>query len=242
MPCKKIFSRKISSPENIETWRPYIIISCAISLDGKLASACGDSRLSSYEDKVEVHRLRSRVDAILVGINTILADDPHLTVSEKYFKSEKHPIRVILDSKCKIPLDAQVIRRRPWVPTIVATSRVAPKEKIDELRRIGVDVLVTNGKDKVDVIEVLGYLRSKYNVLRLMVEGGGKVIGEFLRLGVVDEIRVSIAPIFFGDNAVPMLRGTSFCRIEDSPKMELVGLELCGHNVVLYYVAKREKR
>lgn len=215
--------------------RPFVIVSCAISLDGKLASACGDVRLSSFEDKVEVHKLRSRVDAILVGINTILRDNPHLTVSEKYYRSDRHPIRVVLDSKCRIPLDAEVITRRPEVKTIVATTRKAPRKKVEKLKDRGVDVIIM-GEDRVDIARLLEYLRNKYSIRILMVEGGGYVLGSFFKEGLVDYIRVSITPVLFGNsNAVPMLRDVSFCRIEDSPKLKLEKIEICGNNIVLHF-------
>jgi len=236
MPCKTLFLREKNSFSSVD-WRPLIIVSCAISVDGKLASVCGDSRLSSYEDKVEVHKLRSEVDAILVGINTILADDPHLTVSEKYYKSDRHPIRVVLDSKCRIPINAQVIRRRPEIQTIVATTKKAPKEKIFELRRIGVDVYVTDSEEKVDVLDLLKYLRTKYDVKKLMVEGGGHVIGEFLKRGLVDMMRVSITPVFFGgEKATPIIADIEYCKVEQAPKFEITKIELCGNNIVIHLI------
>jgi len=238
--CKILYETNLPSLRSIE-WRPLVIVSCAISLDGKLASSAGDTRLSSYEDKVEVHKLRSRVDAILVGINTILADDPHLTVSEKYFKSERHPIRIVLDSKCRIPLNAQVITRKREVPTIIATTSLAPSEKIERLRGLGVDVFMTEGKERVDIKELLAYLKRKYGVNILMVEGGGFVIGEFFRQGLVDLVRISITPVLFGgDNAVDLIRGVSFGRVEDSPRLILYKLELCGHNIIAHFWVLRD--
>jgi len=236
--CKIIYEEK--PPEiNTEDSRPLVIVSCAISLDGKLASEKGDTRLSSFEDKVEVHRLRSRIDAILVGINTILADDPHLTVSEKYYKSNRHPIRVVLDSYCRIPLNAQVLTRRREVPTIIATTRKAPEDKIRKLREMGADVIVTDG-EKVNIREVLTYIRRKYGVRKLMVEGGGKVIGEFFKNNLVDLVRVSITPVIFGgEKSIPLIRGVSFDTIEESPRLKLYRIELCGHNIVLHFYVEK---
>ena len=238
MPCTTLYSKPLPQI-NIPEWRPKIIVSCAISLDGKIASSQGDTRLSSYDDKVEVHKLRSNVDAILVGINTILADDPHLTVSEKYYQSEKHPVRVVLDSTCRIPPEAKVITKRPEVPTVIATSQKAPKEKIAMLKSLGVDVLVTSMVDKVCIRDVLKYLKEKYGVETMMVEGGGAVIGEFLRLGFVDLLRISVTPVLFGEGAVSVIRNVSFGRIEDSPKLRLYKIEKCGHNIVLYFYVER---
>ena len=233
MHCQVIYSTE-RTPWNPKDWRPFVIVSCAISLDGKLASACGETRLSSFDDKVEVHKLRSLVDAILVGINTILHDNPHLTVSEKYYKSDRHPMRVVLDSTCKIPLDAEVITRHPELKTIIATSKRASHEKINKLRELGVDVVVF-GENEVDLKQLLMYLRKKYDVKVLMVEGGGLVIGSFFKMALVDYLRVSVSPVLFGDNAISMVRGTVFCSVEDSPKLKLEAVELCGSNIVLNF-------
>ncbi len=239
MGCSILFQQQLPDIKH-EPWRPLVIVSCAISLDGKLASSMGDTRLSSYEDKVEVHKLRSMVDAILVGINTIIADDPHLTVSSKYYQSDRHPIRVVLDSKCRIPINAQVLVRKRDVPTIIATTKLAPEEKIKEIRNMGAEVIVI-GDEKVDIRRLLEYLKQQHNVNSLMVEGGGYVLGEFFKEGLVDIIRVAISPVIFGeDGAISMVRGAVFGRVEESPRLKLYRVELCGHNVVLHFYVCRD--
>ena len=230
-----LYFKKINLPE-IPKWRPLVLISCAISLDGKLSSSTGDSRLSSFEDKVEVHKLRSEFDAILVGINTVLRDDPHLTVSEKYFKSTKHPIRVVLDSRARTPLKAQVLTKRPNVPKIIAVTSKANIEKVEALRNAGADVVMFEKNGEVDLIKLLKYLREKYGVKKLMVEGGGRVISSFFKYGLVDLLRISINPIIFGYNGIQMVSAIDFPDVDSAPKLELYKVEKAGWSLILHYV------
>ena len=113
----------------MEKSRPKVILSAAITIDGKIASKTGDSKLSSKKDKARIHKLRSKVDAILVGSNTIKKDDPLLTV--RYTKG-KNPLRIILDSKANIDQKSQIIKTCKIVPTIIAISKQASKNNIDK--------------------------------------------------------------------------------------------------------------
>ena len=116
-----------------------VIINSAMTVDGKIATSSGDSRISSREDLVRVHKLRASVDALVVGISTILADNPQLTVR---LVKGKNPARVIVDSRGRIPLDSQIMRTASRVKTIVAVTDQAPEEKIIKLRDMGAQVLV----------------------------------------------------------------------------------------------------
>jgi len=220
-----------------EQWRPMIYLSCAVSLDGKLVSSAGDSRLSSFEDKVAVHKMRSAMDGILVGVNTVLKDNPHLTVSEKYYKSEKHPTRIILDSRARTPPDAEILTRRPDVPTVIFASKDASKDKIDALRGRGalIEFVKKDNEGLLDVAEVLKVLKAKYGISKLMVEGGGRVLGSFVKRGFFDYLRLSLNPVFFG-SGINLIEGVSFKTIEESPKLKLVKIEKLGWSVVLHYI------
>ena len=110
-----------------------------MTVDGKIATSSGDSKISSREDLIRVHKLRASVDAIVVGISTILADNPRLTVR---LAKGTNPARVIVDSKGRIPLDSQIIHTASKVKTIVAVTDKAPDEKITKLRDMGAEVLV----------------------------------------------------------------------------------------------------
>ncbi len=114
----------------MESYRPRVILSAAISLDGKLATQTGDSKLSSRRDKIRVHKLRSRFDAILVGKNTVKIDDPLLTVQGI---KGKNPVRVILDSRATICASSKILRTCSKIPTIIAVSKMAKKKNLEKL-------------------------------------------------------------------------------------------------------------
>ena len=225
--------------------RPWVLVSCAISLDGKLVSETGDSRLSSWEDKVEVHKLRSIMDGILVGVNTILQDDPHLTVSEKYYKSDKHPIRIVLDSKARTPITAEVLKRKPEVPTIIAVGNQADKEKIKKLEGAGATVIELPRSEEVDGLDLrvlLRILKEEYGVKKLMVEGGGHVIGSFVKFGLVDYFRVSINPVLLGGKrSVNMLESVTYGNIDKAPRLEIVKIEKAGWSIIHHYIVKKRE-
>ena len=131
----------------MENYRPRTILSAAITLDGKLATRIGDSKLSSKIDKIRVHKLRSKVDAILVGKRTVEIDDPLLSV--RRIKT-KNPVRVILDSRGTINTNCRILRTCSKIPTIIAVSKKAGKKDLERLKEFPVTVIVC-GKDKVDI-------------------------------------------------------------------------------------------
>ena len=231
-----IWEKKIRT-KSTPNWRPYVLISCAVSADGKLASITGDSRLSSFEDKVEVHKLRSQMDAILVGVNTVVKDDPHLTVSEKYYKSEKHPIRIVLDTFAKTPVASQVLTKRREVPTIIAVSDKAPKERAKNLEKLGAIVVKAGSGPYVDLERLLKLLKNKFKIEKLMVEGGGTVVSSFFYHRLVDQLRLSVNPVIFGGrDAVSLVQEHAFARVEEAPKLELFKIEMAGWSLILNYM------
>ena len=113
--------------------KPYIILNAAMTLDGKIATKTGSSEISGREDLIRVHKLRKEMDAIMVGINTLLADDPRLTVHKIEAKHEDNPVRIVVDSKARTPLDFRILSED--APTIIATTENADPEKIDALEK-----------------------------------------------------------------------------------------------------------
>ena len=111
--------------------KPYVILNCAMTLDGKIATKTGSSEISGKMDSLRVHELRKEVDAIMVGINTVLADDPKLTVHKIQASQEDNPLRVVVDSKARTPLFSRVLNSD--APTIIAVSEIADSEKIKKL-------------------------------------------------------------------------------------------------------------
>jgi len=215
----------------MEKSRPRVILSAAMSLDGKIATKTGDSELSSKQDKVRIHKLRSKVDAILVGSNTVKRDDPLLTV--RYVKG-KNPLRIVLDSKATINQKSQIIRTCKKIPTIVAVSKKASRQNISKLKKHPLEIMII-GENRVNIKSLLKSL-SKKKIKTLLVEGGGNVNWEFIKLGLVDELIVTITPYLVGgQNAITLVEGEGFSHIHKSTKLKLKKICQLGNEIVLHY-------
>ena len=211
--------------------RPKIILSAAMTIDGKIASKTGDSKLSSKKDKMRVHKLRSKVDAILVGSNTVKRDNPILTV--RYTKG-KNPIRIILDSKANIELNSKIIKTCKKFPTIIAISKKASKKNISRLERYPLEI-INSGQTKVNIKNLLQIL-SKKKIKTLLVEGGGTVNWEFIKQGMVDEMIITITPFLIGGKkAITLVDGEGFSFINQAEKLKLKKTHVIGNEIVLHY-------
>jgi 2,5-diamino-6-(ribosylamino)-4(3H)-pyrimidinone 5'-phosphate reductase len=208
-----------------------VIMNGAMTVDGKIATASGDSKISSKEDLVRVHKLRANVDAIVVGISTILADDPQLTVR---LVKGKNPTRVIVDSRGRIPIDSQIMRMASKIKTIVAVTDQAPEEKIHKLEDMGAQVLViSEGKKGQNAamphgvnLKALFRRLEKMGLRRILVEGGGELNWSLLRLGLVDELTVTIAPKIAGGRlATTLVEGDGFDEIAQGIRLKLSKIE-----------------
>lgn len=213
--------------------KPYVIIVSAMSIDGRLASRTGYSRLSCPFDLKRLHEIRANVDAIMVGANTIINDDPSLT--PRYVKALRNPIRVVIDGRLRIPLDARVIINKE-APTIVVTTESAPTDKIEKMRSLGVDVWIM-GKDRVNLRETLERLYEEKRVKKILVEGGGHLNWELIHEGLVDEIRLTISPYVFG-SGTSFIEGLGYPTTSEGPRLKLSWIKVCecGNEVVLDYV------
>ena len=179
--------------------RPRVTINCAMSLDGKIAlPSRRQTRLSCDEDLKRVHTLRNNSDAIVVGIGTVLMDDPKLLVKEKYVSSPSKPLRIVLDSNFRIPKNAQVLK--PGAPTLIVTT--CNEERHNDIEVIRCGLL----NERVDLQQLLEYL-GKRGIKKIMVEGGETVMWEFLKNNLVDELFVFIAPLIIGGVTSPTLAG-----------------------------------
>jgi len=195
--------------------RPRVIVNVAMSADGKIALADKtEVKISGGEDFRRVHELRNRVDAILVGIGTVLADDPKLTVKEKYVEESKHPLKVVLDSQGRTPDDAQLFDKGEW---LIATTEDVKKEGWIRCGKSG----------RVD-LKVLMEKLFERGVDELLVEGGGEVISSFFEQGLVDEFTVFVGSVIIGGREAPTpVDGKGAGGLD-----ELVDLKLCGHEKV----------
>ena len=215
----------------MEKSRPKLILSAAISIDGKIATIGNDSKLSSLEDIKRVHKLRSKIDAIIIGKNTLENDNPLLTVRHV---PGKNPIRIILDSKGTISLKSKIIKTARRVPTIIVTTKKISKKNQFLLEKNFVEVFVS-GKSTVNIKQLMHEL-SKRKIKSILLEGGGITNWEFFKQGMVDEIIVTITPyILGGRSAVTLVEGEGFKKILNSSKFRLKKTFRLGNELVLNY-------
>jgi len=213
--------------------RPHIILSAAITLDGKIATKTGHSKLSSKKDKIRVHKLRAKVDGILVGKNTVLRDDPLLTV--RHTKG-KNPVRIILDSYGTISNKSRIIKTCKNIPTIIAISKSASQKNIRKLKKFPVQIIVS-GTNSVNIRNLLKIL-WKLKIKKILLEGGGTVNWEFVNQNLVDEIIVTVTPYLIGGkNAISLIEGKGFSKIEQSMKLNLRNVTRVRNELVLHYTS-----
>jgi diaminohydroxyphosphoribosylaminopyrimidine deaminase / 5-amino-6-(5-phosphoribosylamino)uracil reductase len=181
--------------------RPWVIAKWAMSLDGKIATRSGDSQwISSGESRQRVHQLRGRVDAILVGSRTALADDPLLTARPP---GPRTPLRVVIDSRAGLPPSCRLATTATQFPTLLWTSPAAPADALKRLRASGVEAVVcaasTPQERLLALLDELGHRRCT----NLLVEGGGQLLGSLRDLDQIDEAQVFIAPLLIGGQQAP---------------------------------------
>lgn len=211
--------------------RPHVILSAAISIDGKIATRLGDSKLSSKKDKIRIHKLRSKVDAILVGKNTVHRDDPLLTV--RYVKG-KNPTRIILDSKGTIDINSKILQTSDKVPTIIAVSKNISQSNLKKLKKFPVEIIMS-GENLVNIKSLMNQL-SKRKIKTLLVEGGGTVNWQFIHNNLFDEILIAISPfIIGGTNAITFVQGKGFDKIIKSPRLRLNTIKKLENYLILHY-------
>jgi diaminohydroxyphosphoribosylaminopyrimidine deaminase / 5-amino-6-(5-phosphoribosylamino)uracil reductase len=183
----------------ITTKLPFVTLKSAMTLDGKIATYTADSKwITSEKAREDVHQLRHEHRAILVGVNTVLKDNPQLTTRIPH---GRNPLRVILDSTLKIPLDARVVANNE-AETWIFTSEAYDKKKKEALEDQGIRVLVTSHPSRVDVKEVVRILGEE-QISSVLVEGGGEVNASFLNNGLVDKVVVYVAPKLIGGRMAP---------------------------------------
>ena len=187
----------------MENCKSMIVLSAAMTLDGKIGQRNKKVILSSKSDKIRVHKLRSKFDAILVGKNTVEQDDPLLTV--RHVKG-KNPIRIILDSHGTIKNTSKIIKTAKNVPTIIVTSQLVSKRNFSRLKKLPLDVIVC-GKNQVDIRKLVPILCKK-GIKKILVEGGGTLNLSFLKNNLINEIIVTITPFVLGsENSVNLFEG-----------------------------------
>ena len=212
-------------------FRPHVIFSAAITLDGKLATRTGDSKLSSKADKNRVHKLRGKVDAILIGKNTAKLDDPILSVHNT---KEKNPIRIILDSNATLQNNSRILRTSSKIPTIIVVGERASKKNLQRLEKLPVRIIVC-GKHRIDIKKLLIVLR-KQGIKKILVEGGGETNWSFVKENLTDEVIITITPYLVGGiTATTLVDGAGFSTIVKSTKLKLKSVRKMNNEIILHY-------
>ena len=215
----------------MESFRPRVIFSAAITLDGKLASRNGDSKLSSKIDKIRVHKLRSKVDAILIGKNTVKIDDPLLSVHNI---KKKNPIRIILDSNATISTSSRILKTCSKIPTVIVVTKKAQKKNLQKLEKFPVQIVVC-GNNTVSIKKLLVTLKKK-GIKNILVEGGGTTNWAFVKENLVDEAIITITPYLVGGmTATTLVDGDGFSTITKSIRLKLKNVKKMKNEVVLHY-------
>ena len=222
----------------IATKMPFVVLKTAMSLDGKIATHTGDSQwITNEAARLRVHRYRDAYEAILVGIGTVLADDPSLT-ARLPDGTGRNPLRIVVDSLARTPLTARVVTDGA-APTVIAVTKRAPKERCAALMAAGVRVLVAGDGQHVDLRLLMKRLGQE-EITSVFVEGGGKVNFALLAAGLVDKVYAFIAPkLIGGEDALTAVEGEGFARLSDAVELRRVEVESMEGNLLITGYVKR---
>lgn len=205
-----------------------ITLKLATSLDGRIATADGESRwITGPQSREQVHRLRALHDAVVIGVETALADDPELTVRLPGYGG-RQPARVVLDSRQRLPADGVLARTAREVPTYVVATGAARPELVDAgVRVLTVEAISEDRPDLRSVVQALG----NAGLVNLFVEGGGQVAGSFLRCGLVDSLEWFRAPIVLGGEGRPGIGALAVAALAEAPHFRRVEVSLLGDDL-----------
>ena len=215
----------------------YVILNAAMTLDGKIATATGSSNISGEEDLKRVHEIRRDCDAIMVGIGTVLADDPRLTVHKIDANPEDNPLRVVVDSRCRTPIAARITNKD--AKTLIAGANeykydFLVSDRHDVFKKRGVEFF-WSGEKRVDLKALMNHLERR-GVKKLMLEGGSTLNFSMIRDGLIDEINICVAPMVVGGaNAKTFFDGDGFDTMDEAVRLELTDSFNLGKDLILKY-------
>ena len=230
--------RELNEPfcKYITRKRPFVTLKAAASLDGKVATRSGDSRwISSETSRNYVHRLRQATDAVMVGIGTVLKDDPLLTVRLPGGGKFRQPLRVIVDSRLRIPLHSQLVRTAREYPILVATTRAASLSRKRRLAAANVEVAMI-AKDARGHVSLRGLMKelARRGVVSLLLEGSSTLNASALKEGVVDRLLFFLAPKIIGGKRAPgVIGGDGAPRIKDAEAWEIMKVKRIGPDILI---------
>lgn len=217
--------------KHITTGLPYVTLKAAVTLDGRTATATGDSRwITGERARREAHRLRDRHDAVLVGVGTVLADDPRLTV--RWIRGVD-PLRIVLDPALRIPSDARLLTTDSRLPALIAHAPDAPAERVRALQQAGAELVeVPRAERGLELASALRLLGER-GVVRLLVEGGATVHGALLEAGLADAAAIFVAPRILGDpTATPLAAAGTVERVSEAWHMREPRVRRLGPDVL----------
>jgi len=225
----------------ITTKRPFVLLKVAASLDGKIATVTGESRwITNERSRLLVHQLRDQVDAVMVGINTVLWDDPLLT-TRLPGGGGRDPTRIVLDTHLRMPCEARLLSASDTARTVIATSTAAPREKRLQLEAAGAKVLIVEGDGpRVSLGPLMDQLGAM-QITSILLEGGGELHCSALRASIVDKVLYFLAPKLIGGRSAPMaIGGEGFARLEEAVALERMQVrQLDGDLLIEGYVRRR---
>lgn len=227
--------------KHISTGYPFVILKTAMSLDGKIATSTGESQwITSESSREKAHEIRDQVDAIIVGIGTILSDDPALT-TRLPGKKGKDPIRIVLDSHARTPLTARVFNPNSLAKVIIAVTPHAPKKNIALLKERQAEIIVIPDKDGRVCFKTLMQTLGERHITSVLVEGGGKVNASAFESGVVDKVMCFIAPKFIGGIKAPgIINGDGIKRLIDAPELQRLSITQINNDLLIEgYINKK---
>jgi diaminohydroxyphosphoribosylaminopyrimidine deaminase/5-amino-6-(5-phosphoribosylamino)uracil reductase len=218
--------------KHARTGRPLVTVKSALSLDGRVATASGESKwISGRESRALVHRWRAEADAVAVGIGTALADDPLLTARE--VDAPRQPTRIVFDSHARLPLESALVASAARARLLVVVAPATPAERTAALESAGAELIVAGGEGAGHVSAALAEL-GRREITSLLLEGGATLAGSFLDAGEVDEMRLFIAPIVLGGHgARAVIEGEGAARIEDAQRALATEWERSGDDLLV---------
>lgn len=227
-------AKKLNAPffKLMQKGLPYVMVKWAMSLDGKIATHTGDSRwITSEESRAYVHQIRAKVDGIMVGINTVLRDDPLLTCR---LEGGRNPKRIIIDSKASLPLNSRLLKTISESEIIVAVNKNARHERIEKLEQLGCKIIQTRDtSDRVDLTDLFQHL-GEMKLTNILVEGGSRVITSMIEGRLVDKVIIFIAPIIIGgEGAKSPVLGKGIDKMCDAVKIGEITVKRFSHDIVI---------
>lgn len=232
--CEELSEMNRSFLKYIQSKTPYVVMKTAMTLDGKIASRTGDSRwVSNEKSRAKVHELRNELAGIMVGVNTVIADDPMLTTRLENGEG-KNPIRIVVDSTARIPLDAKILNTSDEAKTILAVTGKADPQKVKQVEERGNQVIsVKSVEDRID-LEDLMFKLGEQNIDGILLEGGASLNYSALKAGIVDEVVSFVAPkIIGGSQAKSPVGGEGIELMKDAIELNDIKLQQLGNDLML---------